>query len=185
MRQLWEKLNEFRKQRITVGQSLPPYILIGLLWWLSVQSDRIDREEEVRENAIQLAILEYDQARDDFIIKTRVREACEDRVELKNNNIQNWHDLFIFLSLQPGAEEFTQRLRADFDSKPGNQPLDVETECAKYPIPTSATITPLRAATASGVSSTIRAKAARRALKKPMTAAPTATGSLFNVTFFN
>lgn len=134
----WLKIKEIALRDIKVYQSAPPYILIGLLWWLSGVSDDRAREEQRIRDATQLALVEYETRQDAYTQALEEREECETQVTARQNNIDNWHGLYNSLRIAfPGEEsqELIDQLQLDFDSRPNNQPLDVDTHCAAYPIP--------------------------------------------------
>lgn len=131
-----EKINELQARTITVGQSLPPYLLIGLLWWLSAEADDRARENDLRASMVITSLNQYNTKLDQFDTAMNVRQNCINAVNGRNNNIQNWHDLYEFIRIQsPNATEFADKAQADFDAKPNNQPQTVEANCADFPEP--------------------------------------------------
>lgn len=141
---LYERARKWMGEPIKRGQSLPPYILIALLWWLSGQSDDFARREDAKNDAINAALIQYQSDRDEFQNQKEARNTCISAVEGRNNQITNWKDLFAFLSLQsPEAAEFSKELEQDFDSKPRNQPTTVEIACADIAEPEPVVIPPI------------------------------------------
>lgn len=116
---------------------MPPYILIAVLWWLSgVSSDRA-RAEEAHDNTVQIAVFKYNQDVNNYERALLDRKRCIDTVEIRNNAITNWLELFAFLRSQgPEAAEFAQELENDFNSKESNRIREVEIDCVDFPEPT-------------------------------------------------
>lgn len=131
----WRKVNEVLDRKVSVKQTLPPYLLIGLLWWISTEADANARESIERQNDIAVAQAQYSNNLDVANLQQQQRAACIGRVESRANNIGNWHTLYDYLRVDLGAVEEADELQAEFDAKPENQPLSIEKDCAEFPMP--------------------------------------------------
>lgn len=123
---------------------MPPYLLIIFVWWLSAEAEDRARLEDSRSAEVLTAVNEYNIDQNHYEAELDLRRNCIREVHARNNNIQNWHDLYDFLSLQgPEEAEFAAKLQADFDAKPNNKPLSIEGHCAEFPEPTPVEIPPI------------------------------------------
>lgn len=137
IRSVYGKIRNFLNGQTTRGQVIPPYLLIGLLWWISIESDARERAEERVESEINIAEVQYIkdlQLRD---TQMDLRKDCLDDANGRNNNITNWQNLFDFLRSEqsPGLDEFAARLEFDFNNRPRNRILDPVEYCRDFPEP--------------------------------------------------
>ena len=134
-RSAYDRTKNFMNRTTTMSQVLPPYLLIGLLWWIGVESDARERSEERVEAAINIAEIRYITDLQLAAQKADLRQDCIDDVSGRNNNIENWLNLFEFLRNEPGAQEFAARLEFDFSNRSRNRKLDIESYCIDFPEP--------------------------------------------------
>lgn len=139
----YARLREWLKEPIQRGTSIPPYILIAVLWVLSGRSDDRARERDAFESDVRAALIQYQVADDSYDNAWALRNNCITRVDNRNNNITNWHDLYDFIRTQPNGEVLAGKLQEDFDNKPSNQELSIEKDCAQFPEPNPVVIPPI------------------------------------------
>lgn len=102
-----------------------------------MESDARERDEERVEAAINIAEVQYIkdlQLRD---TEMDLRKDCLDDANGRNNQINNWQNLFDFLRSEesPGLDEFAARLEFDFNNRPRNKILDPIEYCKDFPEP--------------------------------------------------
>lgn len=149
LRMAMQRFRSFLDRDIKVKESLPPYLLIGVLWWLNGISDDNARATDARINQIQVAITTYDTQRDLREKAITDREACIGRVESRQNMIDNWHANFEAMRVfadtfnSQSLRDFAINSKTEFDSKENNQPLSVEEYCKDYQIPPVVEVPPI------------------------------------------
>lgn len=137
-------LRDLLNREIKVKESLPPYLLIAALWWLSGQSDSRAREADVRQQEIQIAVAAYNSDQNNANAMKRDRSACIARVEAREVNLINWHEYFDSLKiLSPRLTDYADQARAAFDSREQNKPLTVSKDCREFPEPDPVVIPPI------------------------------------------
>jgi hypothetical protein len=133
VRPIWTRLKEFLNRDIKVRESLPPYLLIGVLWLLSVQAAEESRNRDERRGDIELAIQTYENATEQYEDQVALRKDCIDDVNTRNNTVSNLAFIETYIrSLSPtAADKFAAAVKA----QPNNQPKSIEIDCVGFPVP--------------------------------------------------
>lgn len=124
-------------------------MLIAILFLLNNAASDRARAAEEKDTAIRLAQQQYESDIKVYDNAVADREACIGRVDARQNNIDNWHsqfDSFRAFADYLGSDalrQYADAAQLEFDSKPNNQPLTVELDCASYPIPNPVEIPPV------------------------------------------
>lgn len=132
---LYGRTRNWLKEPTPRGQTLPPYLLIAVLWVLNGRSDDIARERDAQATAIFSASENYGRELKIFENANNIRLDCIDGVEDHNRYIRDFHAIFEFIRVQPSpsAATFADSLQQDFDQR--NPIQEIETECAPFPPP--------------------------------------------------
>lgn len=138
LKQTYQKLKEFLNREIKVRESLPPYLLIGILWWATSNADDQSRARDLRRGEIELAIQQYENATEQYEDQVALRKDCIDDVNGRNNTINNlaFIESFIRTIDEAAADEF----RRQYQAQPNNQPKSIELDCIAFPVPQRPTI---------------------------------------------
>lgn len=116
-------------------------MLIGLLWWISTESDANARAADRRTADIQIATTQYQSDVDFYNNAKADRDDCIRGVEVRQNAIDNWRAYFDSLRAfavalnAPLLVEYATAQQKEFDSREHNQPLTVEKDCKDFPPP--------------------------------------------------